>query len=58
MPSRCRPFCKGEVITGWQNKLRAAIALVTPADFLAEQHHGMAEPGTSDKVASARDNRA
>jgi short-subunit dehydrogenase len=35
----------GEVITGWQNKLRAAIAHVAPADALAEMHRGMAEPG-------------
>nr|WP_245179669.1 SDR family NAD(P)-dependent oxidoreductase [Cupriavidus sp. LEh25] len=34
----------GEVITGWQNKLRAAIAMVTPADVLAEQHRRMAQP--------------
>ncbi|WP_232232281.1 SDR family oxidoreductase [Cupriavidus sp. amp6] len=35
---------EGEVITGWQNKLRAAIAMVTPADVLAEQHRRMAQP--------------
>jgi short-subunit dehydrogenase len=35
---------KGEVITGWQNKLRAAIAHVMPADRLAEMHRGMAQP--------------
>lgn len=35
---------EGDVITGWQNKLRAAIALVTPADVLAEQHRRMAQP--------------
>jgi short-subunit dehydrogenase len=35
----------GEVITGWQNKLRAAIAQVTPSDTLAEIHRKMAEPG-------------
>ena len=34
----------GEVITGWHNKLRAAIAHVTPADTLAEMHRGMAQP--------------
>jgi uncharacterized protein len=33
-----------EVITGWQNKLRAAIAHVMPADTLAEMHRGMAQP--------------
>jgi short-subunit dehydrogenase len=34
----------GEVVTGWQNKSRAAIAQVAPADVLAEMHRGMAEP--------------
>jgi short-subunit dehydrogenase len=37
----------GEVITGWQNKLRAAIAHVTPAGVLAEQHRKQAAPGTA-----------
>lgn len=35
---------EAEVVTGWQNKLRAAIASITPADLLAEQHRKMAEP--------------
>lgn len=35
-----------DVVTGWQNKLRAAIANVTPATVLAEQHRAMAAPGT------------
>jgi len=34
---------RGEVITGWQNKLRAAIAHVMPADTLAEMHRSMAQ---------------
>jgi uncharacterized protein len=34
----------GEVITGWHNKLRAAIAHLTPADTLAEMHRGSAQP--------------
>lgn len=38
---------KGDVVTGWQNKLQAAIANVTPAGFLAEQHRKMAQPGTA-----------
>jgi short-subunit dehydrogenase len=37
----------GEVVAGWQNKLRAAIAHVLPADLLAETHRSMAEPGTA-----------
>jgi len=40
---------KGEadVVTGWTNKLRAAIANLTPNTLLAEQHRKMAEPGTA-----------
>jgi short-subunit dehydrogenase len=38
---------EGEVVTGWQNKLRAAIAHVAPAGVLAEQHRKMAEPGSA-----------
>jgi len=34
----------GEVITGWQNKLRAAISHFIPAAIAAEQHRKMAEP--------------
>ncbi len=34
----------GQVVTGWQNKLQAAIAHVTPADVLAELHRRKAEP--------------
>lgn len=37
----------GQVVTGWENKLRAAIAHITPADALAEIHRGMAEPRRS-----------
>jgi short-subunit dehydrogenase len=35
----------GDVVTGWQNKLQSAIALVTPSSILAEQHRKQAEPG-------------
>jgi short-subunit dehydrogenase len=38
---------KGDVVTGWMNKLQSAIALLTPSDMLAEQHRKMAEPGTA-----------
>jgi uncharacterized protein len=37
----------GEVITGWQNKLRSAIAHVLPADVSAEMHRRTAEPGSA-----------
>jgi short-subunit dehydrogenase len=40
---------KGDVVTGWKNKLHAAIANVIPAGMLAEQHRKMAEPGSGDK---------
>jgi uncharacterized protein len=39
----------GDVVTGWQNKLRAAISNITPAALLAEQHRGLAEPGSGLK---------
>lgn len=39
----------GEVITGWTNKLRAAIASVMPAGVMAEQHRKMAEPGSAQR---------
>ncbi len=35
----------GDVVTGWQNKLRAAMAKIAPSGALAEQHRKMAEPG-------------
>jgi hypothetical protein len=37
----------GDVVTGWMNKLRSAMALVTPSGVLAEMHRKMAEPGTA-----------
>ncbi len=37
----------GDVISGWQNKLRVAIAKLLPAGVVAEQHRGMAAPGTA-----------
>ena len=38
---------KGDVVSGWKNKLQSAIANVTPAGMLAEQHRKMAEPGSA-----------
>jgi short-subunit dehydrogenase len=35
----------GDVVSGWQNKLQSAIALITPSSILAEQHRKKAEPG-------------
>jgi short-subunit dehydrogenase len=40
----------GDVVSGWQNKLRSAIANITPAGVLAELHRGMAEPGSGRKA--------
>jgi short-subunit dehydrogenase len=42
----------GDVVSGWANKLRTAIASVTPAGLLAEQHRKMAEPGSGSTSAS------
>jgi uncharacterized protein len=38
---------EGDVVSGWHNKLRTAIASVTPADRLAEKHRKIAEPGSA-----------
>jgi short-subunit dehydrogenase len=35
---------KGDVVTGWDNKLRSAIANLLPSGVTAEMHRGMAEP--------------
>jgi len=40
----------GDVVSGWKNKLQSAIANVTPAGVLAEQHRRMAEPGSATKA--------
>jgi len=40
----------GDVVSGWKNKLQSAIANVTPAVLLAEQHRRMAEPGSAKKA--------
>ena len=37
---------EGDVVTGWKNKVQSAVANVTPAGMLAEQHRKMAEPGS------------
>jgi uncharacterized protein len=40
---------EGDVVSGWKNKLQAAVANVTPASLLAHQHAKMAEPGSGAK---------
>lgn len=37
----------GDVVSGWQNKLQAAIAHVAPSGVLAEMHRKKAEPGSA-----------
>jgi len=41
---------EGDVVTGWSNKLRAAISHVVPSSVLAEQHRGQAAPGTGRRA--------
>lgn len=36
------------IVSGWKNKVQAAVAHVTPAAVLAEQHRKMAEPGSAN----------
>jgi len=40
---------KGEqkIVSGWKNKIAAAMAHVTPDSVLAQQHRKMAEPGAA-----------
>ena len=40
---------KSSIFSGWKTKLQGTIANVTPGAVLAEQHRGMAEPGTAEK---------
>lgn len=39
----------GEVVTGWRSKATVAMAGITPASVLAEQHRRMAEPGSASR---------
>lgn len=39
---------ESHIVSGWKNKIQAAVAHVTPAAVLAEQHRKMAEPGTAN----------
>jgi hypothetical protein len=40
---------EGQVITGWKNKMQAAMAHVMPAEQLAKQHSKETAPGTAPK---------
>ena len=37
----------GHVVSGWKNKVQAAMSHVTPDSVLAKMHRSMAEPGTA-----------
>jgi len=40
---------KASIVSGWKNKIQQAVANVTPASVLAEQHRKMAEPGSASR---------
>jgi isopentenyl phosphate kinase len=42
----------GDVVGGWKNKIQAAVANVTPASILAEQHRKLAAPGSGQKIGT------
>lgn len=37
----------GHVVSGWKNRLQAAMSHITPDSVLAKMHGNMAEPGTA-----------
>jgi uncharacterized protein len=39
----------GHIVSGWKNKLQAAMSHVTPDSVLAQRHAAMAEPGTASE---------
>ena len=47
----------GDVVSGWKNKLQSAIANVTPAGVLAEQHRRMAEPSPHGRAGVCRESQ-
>ena len=48
-PADVAKIGEGDVVTGWKNKLQTAMANVTPASRLAEQHRKKAEPGSGKR---------
>jgi uncharacterized protein len=40
----------GHVVSGWKNKLQAAMSHVTPDSVLAKMHTNLAEPGSAEKA--------
>jgi short-subunit dehydrogenase len=47
---------EGDVVTGWNNKLRAAISHIMPAGALAEMHRREAGPGTAKEQRAPSSN--
>lgn len=47
----------GQVITGWQNKMQAAISHFLPSSTLAEMHRRQAAPGTGDPSPPSKHGR-
>jgi hypothetical protein len=45
---------EGDVVSGWHNKLRSAIANIIPSGILAEQHRKMTEPGSGKNAGACR----
>jgi hypothetical protein len=41
---------EGDVVTGWNNKLKAAISRIMPSGVMAEQHRKEAQPGSAAKA--------
>lgn len=39
---------KGDVVSGWKNKIQSAVANVTPAGLVAKQHRRLTEPGSAE----------
>jgi hypothetical protein len=39
----------GDVITGWKNKLKTALANVTPSARLAQKHRKTTAPGSAGR---------
>lgn len=45
---------EGGIVSGWQNKLEAAVAHVMPAERLAKKHTAVAAPGTARNKKRAK----
>jgi short-subunit dehydrogenase len=45
---------RGDIVTGWHNKIMSAFANIVPASILAERHRKMAEPSSGDDRREVR----